>query len=114
MRNPKRGPTEAQITKAVIDHWRSSGLPNTLVASLPNMGAMGQYGLTKGLPDLLVMAPGLPIGFIELKADGGKLEPEQEAFKDRCRDLGVPYGVTFGRDEPIVLLEEWCVVRRQS
>jgi hypothetical protein len=102
---------EASIHKAVVAHWRALGLPGTLVATIPNMGAMGQYGLTKGLPDLMVLAPGLPVGFIELKAAKGRVSEAQIVFKDRCEALNVPHAITYGRDEPIKLLEQWKVVR---
>lgn len=103
--------TEAQITRAVIAHWKMLGLPGTLVAALPNMGAMGQHGLTKGLPDLMVMAPGLPVAFIEIKTATGKVRPEQQAFADLCKSLEILHEFTFGRDEPISALESWGVVR---
>lgn len=102
---------EAEIHKAVIGHWRALGLPGTLVATIPNMGAMGQYGLTKGLPDLIVLAPGLPVGFIELKAEKGRLSEAQLDFKMSCEGIGAPYALTYGRDEPIRVLEQWKVVR---
>lgn len=101
---------EAQIHKAVIAHWKALGNPGTLVATLPNMGAMGQYGLTKGLPDLLVIGPRIH-GYIELKAEGGKLSPHQQKFKDLCFERGIPYALTYGRDEPIRALELWGIVR---
>jgi hypothetical protein len=103
--------TEAQITKAVMDYWRKAGMPNTLVAAIPNMGAMGQYGLTRGLPDLLVIRPNGFTGFIELKADKGKLSAHQQAFADLCGVCEQNYAVTYGRDEPIAVLKEWGVLR---
>ncbi|MHC1549416.1 hypothetical protein [Phyllobacterium sp. K27] len=105
---------ESDIHKAVIDHWRAVGLPGTLVATLPNMGAMGQHGLTKGLPDLMVIAPGLPIGFIELKADRGNVTGAQRDFQLLCLQRGIPIAITFGRDQPIHVLEHWNVVRRAA
>jgi len=103
---------ESAIHSAVIAHWRSCGLPNTLVATLPNMGAMGQHGLTKGLPDLMVLCPSIGVGFIELKTDKGRISEAQAAFKERCILLGIPHAITRGRDEPIAILEQWNVVRR--
>jgi len=105
--------TEKAIHKAVIEHWRHSGLPHTLVATIPNMGALGQYGLTKGLPDLLVIAPSLPVGFIELKTDKGRVSEAQLHFQSHCERLRIPFAITRGRDEPIRLLELWGVVRRE-
>lgn len=106
--------TEAQIHKAVIQHWKSLGLPGTLVATIPNMGAMGQYGLTKGLPDLLVIGGDIKVGFIELKAENGRASAAQIAFRETCAEADVRCVVTWGRDEPIKLLEEWKIVRRAA
>lgn len=106
-----REPSEKQIHTAVIDHWRMFGTPDSFVATLANEYAHGQPGLTRGLPDLLVLAPGLPIGFIELKRDKGKLSTAQAAFKVLCDRLGVKCAVCWGRDDPIRVLEEWGVVR---
>ncbi|WP_421565588.1 VRR-NUC domain-containing protein [Ochrobactrum sp. EDr1-4] len=104
---------EAQIHKAVIEHWRSAGLPNTLVATIPNMGAMGQYGLTRGLPDLLVIGPRIH-GYIELKTIKGKLSEHQDQFRQLCITRGIPFAVTYGRDEPIRVLQEWGIVKREA
>lgn len=106
--------SEAQITAAVIAHWRSLAIPGTLVAAIPNMGAMRQRGLTKGLPDLMVI--GGPFlrdrtGFVELKTDSGKLRAEQITVGNIMILNGIPYAVTYGRDQPIRLLEAWGVVR---
>ena len=105
-------PSEKAIQTAVIAHWRVFGVPGSMVAAIPNERAHGQPGLTRGLSDLLVLCPGLPIGFIELKAARGRLSAHQRSFLailDRC---GVKCAVTFGRDEPIAVLEQWGVVRR--
>lgn len=103
--------TEADIQRAVMSHWRALGVPGSLVAAIPNAGALGQHGLTKGLPDLLCMAPGLPVGFLELKAEKGRLSEAQLSFKDRCEKLNVPFAVTYGRDAPIEVLKRWGVVK---
>jgi len=108
---PRRRQTiEKKIQAAVIDHWRVLGAPGSLVAAIPNEGSLGQPGLTKGLPDLLVISPG-HIGFIELKREGGKLSPEQDTIIGLIRSTGTPVAVTYGRDEPIEILKEWGAVR---
>lgn len=104
---------ETQITKAVVDHWRSLGMPDTLVASIPNAGAMRQAGLTKGLPDLIVLGHFMGVGFIELKAEKGRPSPAQLQFQTLCRALGIEHRITYGRDEPIAVLEEWGIVRKR-
>jgi hypothetical protein len=112
-------PLETQIQAAVVDHWRVLGQPNTLVAAIPNAGALGQPGLTKGLADLLVIGPDLPgigsAGFIELKRDAyAKRTDAQWEFARLTLALGIPYAVTFGRDHPIRILEDWNVVRKAA
>lgn len=108
---------ESQIQKAVIDHWKAFGLPDTLVAAVPNAGALGQYGLTRGVFDLIVLGGEYlrdRTGFLELKTGNGKLSEHQEAFRLRCIRLGIPAAVAYGRDEPIRVLEEWKIVRRAA
>lgn len=106
--------TEKQIQQSVIQHWRALGLPGTLVAAIPNAGALGQPGLHRGLFDLIVM--GGPFlrdrtGWIELKTASGKLGPHQITFGNICLLTGAPHAITYGRDQPIRVLEEWRVVR---
>lgn len=109
--------TEAQIQKAVIAHWKTFGLPDTLVAAVPNAGALGQPGLTRGIFDLIVQGGDYlrdRTGFLELKTGKGKLSEHQEAFRMRCIRNGIPAAVAYGRDEPIRVLEEWKVVRKSG
>lgn len=112
-----KGLTEKQIQAAVLSHWRSFAVPGTVVAAIPNAGALGQPGLHRGLFDLVVL--GGPVlngktGWLELKTATGKLSDHQQTFKDICIAAGVPYAVAFGRDEPIRVLEEWGVVRPRA
>jgi len=104
---------ESAIQRAVVDHWRKLGLPDTLVAAIPNAGALGQAGLHAGLFDLLAIGPYVPtrIGFIELKADKGKTSPAQDAFKALLLRHDISYAVTYGRDQPIDVLERWGLVK---
>jgi hypothetical protein len=108
---------EKDIQIAVLDHWTHFGLPGTLVAAVPNARAHGQAGLTKGLFDLVCFSPllGERTGWLELKADDhGKLSTAQLSFRQLVRPLGVPFAVTYGRDDPIRALERWGCVRRTA
>lgn len=106
--------SEKAIQAAVVAHWRAFGVPGSLVAAIPNARAFGQPGLTKGLFDLLVIAPGLGVCFMELKTARGKVSQEQRDFETLLWNTGVPYAIAYGRDEPIAVLEEWGVVRRKA
>jgi hypothetical protein len=109
-------PREGLIQAAVIDHWKALGVPGSLVAAVPNAKAHGQPGLTRGLFDLVVMSPKLGdlTGWLELKAEDGVLSDAQKLFKLVMIARGVPYAVTYGRDQPIRVLEEWGAVRAQA
>jgi hypothetical protein len=108
-------PLEKAIQAAVVDHWRALGNLNTLVAAIPNQRAFGQPGLTRGLPDLLVIGPHVPgfaVGFIELKRDNrSAVSDDQRLFARLCWELGISIEIACGRDEPIRVLEAWGVVR---
>jgi hypothetical protein len=110
-------PLEKAIQAAVIHHWRMLGLPNTLVAAIPNAGALGQPGLTPGLFDLVVLGANVPglVAFMELKRDDrAPVSDEQRDFGRLCALLGIRHAIACGRDEPIRLLEQWNVVRRAA
>jgi hypothetical protein len=112
---PQFEPLEKDIQRAILSHWRALGVPGSLVAAIPNAGAMGQSGLTCGLPDLLVLSPqlGALTGFIELKRGRGRLSVEQKIVGHFLLARGCPYAICRGRDEPIAQLEAWGAVRRQ-
>ena len=107
-------PRESLIQQAVLDHWKALQVPGSLVAAVPNAKAHGQPGLTRGLFDLVVMSPKLGdlTGWLELKAEGGVLSDAQKLFKLVMIARGVPYAVTYGRDQPIKVLAEWGAIRQ--
>jgi len=112
-------PAEKEVQAAVLDHWRAAGIPGSLVAAIPNAGALGQPGLTAGLPDLLVMSPklGARTLFMELKREGrryerfGGLSSDQREFKLLCESLRIPHLIAYGRDDPIAMLRAWGAIR---
>jgi hypothetical protein len=106
--------SEASIQAAVLQHWRTLGLPGTLVAAVPNARAFGQAGLTRGLFDLVCIGPQIGTAWIELKASDGALRPEQKRFRDLLIANGIPYAITYGREQPIRVLEDWRIVRPAS
>ena len=102
----------------MVDHWRTLGLPRTLVAAIPNANVLcGQSGLTKGLPDLMVIGPRVPgnLAFIELKKErGSHVSEAQLDFVRLCHEHDVSVVIAYGRDEPIQVLTDWGVVRRAA
>lgn len=112
----KKPLSEKAIHAAVMAHWRVYGIPGSLVATIPNMKAFGQAGLRKGLPDLIVLSPllGAKTAFMELKRVGGLLSEDQSDFAQLCFMRGIPWAVSYGRDEPIRILEKWGAVAPQK
>ena len=104
--------TEKAITAAVLDHWRIAGVPGSVVAAIPNQFSFGQFGLTAGLFDLLVIRPPGFVAFLELKTLTGKPSAAQLAFADKLSFAGIPHAITYGRDEPISQLQAWGVIRQ--
>lgn len=52
-----------------------------------------------GNPDRIVLLPGGLIVFVELKAEGGKLDPAQQLWHRRAAALGTIVQVVTGPDE---------------
>lgn len=59
-----------------------------------------------GVPDRLVLLPGLEPQLVELKADGGKLSAVQRAWHAEAASRGVPVYVLSGKVEVSTYLEE--------
>jgi hypothetical protein len=102
-------PSQDALQAAVLEHWKMPGVEGSLGCATPNKKACGQARLTPGLPDLKVLMPllGNTTGFIELKTTGGRRSANQRTIGNLMMGRCVPYAVTYGRDEPICILELW-------
>lgn len=58
-------------------------------------------GLPKGFPDLLVVADGGKVTFLEIKTPGGRLSKEQIHFADTIRQMGASVEVARGELEAV-------------
>lgn len=56
-----------------------------------------------GIPDRLVVLPGRPMLFVELKGPGGKLSPIQVEIHKRLATIGQPVTVLWSKEE----VDEW-------
>lgn len=73
-------------------------------------GAMEKArGARKGFPDLLLIREQGLCGAIEVKAEGGKLSPEQKEWRDWFARNAVPYAVVRSIDDVQQTLAEWQV-----
>ncbi len=68
-------------------------------------------GVVKGTPDLMVLRPaqrgGPDFGWMEVKREGGRMEPEQIAFRDSARADGFRHAVVRSLEDVIETLEGW-------
>ena len=105
---------EAALQRAVMQYLRLM-LPKSVRAfAVPNAGALGQPGLTAGIPDICLVRAGGLVAFIELKAGKGRLSPAQAEFLDWCAEQGIPACVCRSVDDVRDLLSTWGIVTREA
>ena len=100
------------------------GIPETLLLAIPNGGArhiavarkLKAEGVRAGVSDYLLAVPrGVYHGlFLELKAGGpgipkGRVSKEQMAFGDTVRAQWYSFGVAYGTDEAINLVDMYLM-----
>ena len=106
-----RKTTEADLQIKIIQALQGAGV---FFHSVPNEGSaankirtmqMITMGLRPGTPDLVVWWP-QGIGYLEVKAPGGKVSPAQERFHARCKDHGIPCHVVWSFEDFVKVCHE--------
>ncbi|RMD95095.1 MAG: VRR-NUC domain-containing protein [Alphaproteobacteria bacterium] len=64
-------------------------------------------GVAAGWPDLVVVVPGRPPWFFEVKTRRGRLSPAQAEMHERLRALGCRVATVRSADEAIEVVREW-------
>jgi hypothetical protein len=78
-----------------------------------------QMGVMPGVSDLVLMIPCdtftkagfVQPAFLELKAAGGRLTPEQRDFHDRASLIGCLVGVAYTPEAALDILKRWGAIR---
>ena len=84
--NPKpRGNPEALVGFAIDERMAEAGFQVFDLSKHRKSGGVWVSAVTKGMSDRYYAHPDGRSIFVELKAPGGKLRPEQEAFRDLHR-----------------------------
>jgi hypothetical protein len=105
---------ENEIQRAVFRHFATRGAP-TAFAFHPKNGGIHQRGRRAGINTGLGVVPGVPDVIVlyrghcftlELKAEKGKLSPEQLEIAKTITRAGGTWGVAYGLDEALRWLEE--------
>lgn len=80
-----------------------------LVAGVKKLGGRAYKWISPGnagVPDRIIVLPGKPPVFVELKAERGRLSPLQRVQVTRLRDLGQDVRVLYGEKAVRDFLEE--------
>jgi hypothetical protein len=107
-----RSRPEQAIQAAVVEYLRLA-LPGALVFAVPNQEKRPVPGMYAGMTDLVIhdstgQLPGRAyVGFMEVKSATGKLRPEQEKFRDRCRDAWIPWACVRSVNDAERALVAW-------
>lgn len=88
-------------------HVPNGGSRNPVEAAI-----LKAMGVRAGTPDLVFVLPGGVAGFIELKADTGRLSLHQRAFIEQAIGAGCAAAVCTSVAEVLLTLEGWGVPLR--
>lgn len=113
MRQPER-----QIQRAIRRYlngmgYRTVAVPNGSqlaggpVSRAKQMSALKLDGLTPGFPDLIVFASGGRVGFIEVKAEDGRMSEEQITVRHWMQAEGHKHSVCRSIDDVTDTLKTW-------
>lgn len=114
--------SEKAVQQQVVTLLRALGAAVYVLGHpAPNDGRRHRgTGQTPGLPDLFVVLPrpasggcGVTPMWVEVKASGGRLRPEQAAFRDLCAE-GYLAHVVGGVDEVLEFLVKGGWVKAQN
>lgn len=117
-----RNNAEETLQKAIVQHLRIRGNPdaiwfhpaNGIPASKRTGARFKALGVVAGVPDMVFTLPDGRSAYMELKALGGRLSPEQRAFAEKCIRLGVEHCVCYDIDTAISVLEAWKIIRPEA
>lgn len=91
---------------------RESSVESKLHKGILKLGGLSYKWVptTAGLPDRIALLPGGRVYFIELKATGGKLRPDQLVIHEKFRKRGIDVVVLTGPAE----VDRWLNERNRE
>ena len=110
----KRAHPEDDLCMALVQHIELRKRPGLLYLHIPNGGRRGPreagrlkaMGVRRGASDYLFLRHGQAY-FLEVKADGGRLSPEQMTFILDAEHAGALGAVVYGIDQALAKLVAW-------
>lgn len=120
-RKKPRRRDEASLQASLVEELRLILPPNAFVFAVPNGGSrniveavnLKKQGVVAGVPDLIVIHAGRPIG-LELKTRTGKLSDNQRITFHKLAAAGMRVEVIRSRDAAIAMLRDMGVPLRLS
>lgn len=117
----RRRRPEQQIQRAVFDHLRSRGMPDTFAFHVPNGGKrkpieaaiLKGLGVRAGVPDIFAVRGGKCFA-IELKADNGRPTTGQLECLAALDKAGAFTAICYGLDPALRVLEAWGLLRGRA
>jgi hypothetical protein len=114
----RRARSEQRDQRAVIGHlqWRArpcvwwTHIPLGGLRSKVEAAILRGQGVTRGTPDLLIIADG-KAHFLELKSAGGRLSQAQIETQQRLHEAGAEVATAYGIDEALAQLTAWEMLR---
>lgn len=114
MMPPRRKSREDDLQRAIVD-LLFKAKPRALWFHVPNGGhrdkrtgaKLAGLGVRKGVPDLVFIGFDGLIRFMELKAEKGRMTPEQKAWREAATAIGIPFAVVRSLDEAVATLNAW-------
>lgn len=106
---------EDDLQAAIVAHLRLLAPKNVIwfhpanggSRSKRTAGRMKALGVVPGIPDLAFTLADGRSAYMELKAMGGRLSPEQRLFQSKCEAMGVEHAVVYSIDAALNVLRAW-------
>lgn len=112
---------EHNLQCAIVQALRAAMRPGSLVMAIPNGGELAKgwrswqrlrdEGALPGAPDLLILAPGGRVAFVEVKTAKGTLTDNQRAMSEYLLRNGFDYAVVRSVEAALQVAREWGLTR---
>lgn len=115
-KGPKRKSPERALQVALVKQLTRHAkclwwaVPNGGFRHLYTATKMRAEGVRRGVPDLCFVLSGGTAAFLEMKAPGGSLTPEQKQFRDAAEAAGAWWATAKSLEEAWDILARWGVL----
>jgi hypothetical protein len=116
---PRPRMKETSVQSGVINYLQKLGRPDMYWFHVGNGGfrrpieaaIMKGQGVKAGVPDIILICGGQTYG-LELKAEGGRLSPQQKTTQADMIAAGAKIATATGIDEAVATLQSWGLLRK--